>query len=109
MTRDTQRAAYYSILDSLQDKERKVLEVIERRPSALFEIATELGWPINRVSGRVTRLTDKKVVEDSGERRVNPESGMRCTVWRVKPRPTFQPSLLPAPPEAEQSQAEMHP
>lgn len=49
----------------------------------LFELSGSLSWTINRVSGRVTELKDRGLIVDSGDRRVNPESGKRAIVWKA--------------------------
>jgi DNA-binding MarR family transcriptional regulator len=82
--RETQRAAWGALQDSISGKRAAVLEVIKSREGAtMFEVAQALGWPINRVSGRITELCDRELVEDSGERKINPLSGKRVIVWKV--------------------------
>lgn len=82
MTRDTQRKAWEELQPTIGAKRQAVLTVIRRRKgAALFEIADHLGWPINRVSGRVTELTKLNLVRDSGRRVVNPASGKNVIVW----------------------------
>jgi len=83
-TRETQLSAYAEIKDTLSEARGIVLRAINKDGGATtFEIAKLLGWPINRVSGRVTELCDKGAAIDSGERRINPESGKKCIVWSV--------------------------
>jgi predicted transcriptional regulator len=83
-TQETQLTAYAEIQDSLSEARGKVLRTISKNGGATtFEIAKLLSWPINRVSGRVTELCDKGAAIDSGERRVNPESGKKCIVWAL--------------------------
>lgn len=80
--RDTQLAAYNG-LTNLKGKRLAVAQAIGSCPGTLVEIAFRLGWPINRVSGRVTELSRAGVVVDSGHRRINPDSGKNGIVWRV--------------------------
>lgn len=89
--RETQLAAYRT-LGNLPEKRRKVAKAVGNG-ATLYELTKILGWPVNRVSGRVTELVEAGVVEDSGEKRINPESNKANIVWRlvgiepVKPQP----------------------
>jgi predicted transcriptional regulator len=83
MIQDTQRAAYDEIQPTVSEKRARVLAVITKSPSALFDICSALGWPVNRVSGRVTELAEQGLIEDSGSRKVNPASGKKGIVWRA--------------------------
>jgi hypothetical protein len=56
----------------------------ERGPMSSREIAMALGWPINRVTGRVLELRIDELIEFCGEQ-VNPDSGRRENVWRARP------------------------
>lgn len=82
---DTQREAWSDLQENIGDKQRKVFDVIKNSDSgvALFQIANRLNWPINRVSGRVTELKNASLIEDSGKRVVNPDSGKKAIVWKV--------------------------
>lgn len=50
----------------------------------LFELVKLLGWPVNRISGRITELTKENKIYDSGMRRTNPDSGRPGAVWKAK-------------------------
>lgn len=80
---ETQREAWDDIQESLSDRLSKVYAVICKNGGAtLTEIASDLSWPINRVSGRVTELRKSGAVIDSGTRRTNPASGKANIVWQ---------------------------
>lgn len=81
--RETQREAWDSIQDTLGDAQQLVLEKIVEQPRTAFQVSEVLGWPINRVSGRITELTKKGKIIDSGCRRVNPDSGRNVIVWKL--------------------------
>lgn len=85
MVRDTSKQAYNSILPALGDKQKDVLRVIRRHPRgiALFELPDQLGWPINAISGRVTELSRKGLIEIIGEK-INPQTGRKAKIWRIK-------------------------
>jgi transcription initiation factor IIE alpha subunit len=46
-------------------------------------IARALSWDINRVTGRVTELRNKKVVEYAGDYK-DPETDRTVNLWKVK-------------------------
>lgn len=81
--RDTQLAAYDELQPTVSEKRKRVLDVIAKSPSALFDICSILGWPVNRVSGRVTELAEQGLIVDSGSRKINPASGKKGIVWRI--------------------------
>jgi DNA-binding MarR family transcriptional regulator len=84
MARDTSAKAYNSIYPKLGEKQKDVLRVIRRHPRgiALFELPDQLGWPINSISGRITELSEKKLIEICGEK-VNPHTGRKAKLWRT--------------------------
>lgn len=82
--RDTQRAAWRDVQDALGEKQRMVLEVITNGPATGYEVAKQLGWHSYRTLPRITELTKAGLLEDSGLRRINPESGKNTIVWRLK-------------------------
>lgn len=75
---DTSRAAAARV-DTTQG-ERLVYEAIDASPPGLTgkEIAERLGRPFNAISGRLTGLRDKGLIEDTGLRR-NGARVMRVT------------------------------
>ena len=98
--KDTQLIAWKEInLDQakLSKQEDEVFEVILLKGGATDrEIATELGWEINRVNGRRNGLVDKNLVVDRGQRRKNPISKKQNIVWEsVKPIRIIEEYLLP--------------
>ena len=44
-------------------------------------IAKQLGWEINRVTGRVNELTNKGFVKAAGDH-LDPETGKTVNMWR---------------------------
>lgn len=85
MIPDTQMGAFSS-LDNLGDKRQKVAEAIggQAEGATLFELTKIIGWPVNRISGRVTELAEMSVIFDSGVRRKNPASGRPGIVWMAR-------------------------
>lgn len=54
----------YGTIKDLGDKQQKVYDKIdEMQPCSNEQIAKALGWPINRVTGRVTELSKLGVIE----------------------------------------------
>lgn len=89
--RDTQIDAWESIQDKLPESRSKVLSLIRSADggATLFELVGWLGWPINRISGRVTELARDSLICDSGYRRVNPISGRPNIVWVPEANPQY--------------------
>jgi hypothetical protein len=85
--RNTQLDTWSAIQETLPERRAAVLRVIRKYPKgvALFQIADELGWTINRVSGRVTELCEMGFVKDLNSRVLNPKSGKQCIAWQYCP------------------------
>lgn len=83
VVRDTQRQTWEVIQSKLGEKQQKVLNVIIERASTASEVADCLGWLIYRTSPRITELAQARLIEDSGERRLNPHSGKNTIVWQA--------------------------
>ena len=68
------------------DKNRiLVLDHLRRRgPATKFELAAVLGWHEHWVSPRITELYKSGLVERGEEKKINPNSGRKCNVWRAK-------------------------
>lgn len=80
--RDVRNAAYYSLTPGkLNHNEMLVYGVImELGTPTDREIARQLGWEINRVTGRRNALVKKGRVERYGTKQV---AGRTQTMWRV--------------------------
>lgn len=84
MTTDTQLEAY-STIKNKENKQWLVFRAIESYNGlTLFELVKILGWPVNRISGRLRELVKQGKIVDSGWRRLNPESNKSGIVWVVK-------------------------
>ncbi len=76
----TQSEAFHSITNK-EAKQLLVLTCIRQCGNAtLFELVKLLGWPVNRISGRITELKDSGDIVDTGK---NPESQKSGIVWRA--------------------------
>lgn len=86
MRPETQLAAWQEVQDELPEKRRIVFQMIARheRGVTLFQLVNLLNWPVNSISGRLTELERSGRIEDSGTREVNPATGKRAIVWRVR-------------------------
>lgn len=79
----TSKEAYAKIQDKLGDKQFIVFETIRELGVATNEmIAEHLGWPINRVTGRVSELRNYGVVDVEGVG-LN-KSGHSAKLWSVR-------------------------
>jgi predicted transcriptional regulator len=85
--RDTQLEAWDTLQATLSEKRLRVLQEIRKHPKgiALFQLSKDLGWTINRISGRVTELCAMGMVMDTGIRVVNPATNKQCIAWVYHP------------------------
>jgi hypothetical protein len=74
----------------------KILRRLDECPSSTWELADYFGVGDNRISGRITGLSQDLYIEPTGERRRNPATNCEADVWRVRraqpndPRPIEQ-------------------
>lgn len=80
---DSSREAYETI-QNLSEKRKAVYKAIKRLKDCCdLDIATYLGWPINRVTGRRYELEDKGLIESTGKR-LSRYSNVAVYHWRIK-------------------------
>lgn len=74
-------------------RKAKILQLLqERGPQTLFELATALEVHPHQISGRLTELKFELKIEETGQRRTNPETGCAAEVYRIPLRPGFNPA-----------------
>ena len=83
---DTRRDSFQAISESLGDRKREVYAAIWIRNKlgmgyTAAEIALCLDKPVGPITARLRELRLDGFIKDSGDRRVNPETGRRQTVW----------------------------
>lgn len=86
---DTQMESWKKTREETQTKSQsEIFMAIQNAENGmtLFELVDHLGWPVNRISGRVTELGIDGRIADSGERRENPETGRKAVVWKALQR-----------------------
>lgn len=67
------------------ERESQILALLEQHgPLPLFRLAELLGVADHTISGRITSLKTKGVIEPTGERAVKPITGSKCDVYRLK-------------------------
>ncbi len=80
---DTSRQAYAAIQDKLGHRQEEVYLAIKEMGKASNEsIAEHLGWPINRVTGRVTELKRFGLVDVEGL--THNKTGFTAKLWSVR-------------------------
>lgn len=81
--KSTQHEGLEAANASRSERYKQVLELLRSRgPLAGWEIAEALKCQFNQVSGRLTELVRDKIIEDTGERRKNPRTGVSGRVLR---------------------------
>lgn len=87
MAASKQQKGNFEINENQKRRRFEAFRIIRRRFKrgiASFEIANLLGVPLHWVSGRLTELKNEDgVIVETGETRINPDSGRPCAV--VKP------------------------
>lgn len=85
MKPDTQKQSWLDLQDKLSQKQIAVLYAIKALggKASLWQIVGLLKWPINNISGRVTELKRERMIIDSGERSVNPNTMKKAIIWKV--------------------------
>jgi hypothetical protein len=82
---DTTLDAFFKCYATLEAHEEIVLSLLHTRgPLTNREIAEELHWPVNCVTGRTNHLRHKEppMVEDAG-RKIDPITGRWAHIWRA--------------------------
>ena len=79
----TQELALLDAAEAMERRYGQILACLRRRPMTLGEIAAELNVADNRISGRMTELRQKGVIEITGERRRNPRCRSMAEVYRL--------------------------
>ena len=68
-------------------RRRRILELLqEHGPQTLFELASKLGCHAHQISGRLTDLRADALIEFTGQRRPNPQTGCPAEVYRITNR-----------------------
>ena len=64
--------------------QKRVHDVIEahREGATLYDLVAILGWPVNRISGRITELRKGGSIYRNGSR-VSLDSGVQNSVWSI--------------------------
>lgn len=84
---DTQIEGLERSRENLNERQAQVMRLVDgagERGITLFEACAFYGVPPNRLSGRFTELAEQGRIVDSGNRRVNPVTGVRAVVWIKK-------------------------
>ena len=82
----TSRAAAEHVNQTLSTRQARVLKLIRvggKAGATCAEIAGTLNTEMHNVSGRIRELAIRGAIYDSGQRRVNPASGVSQTAWRI--------------------------
>lgn len=90
----TSLAAYAAeVRPTLGERQARVLEAFKRHPDLTNnELASVLGWQINRITPRTNELVKRGLVEEAGKRACR-VTGRTAIAWRVK-RASIQQTLV---------------
>ncbi len=81
---DTSRQAAASMMPRAGTLQDVVLKALGHHgPLATFEMPAKVGATYRALQPRTSELAKKGFIVDSGERRVDPETGRSAIVWRA--------------------------
>jgi DNA-binding MarR family transcriptional regulator len=87
MVAQTSKDAYGSIQYHITERQQQVLEAIEDLGTASnLDIAEHLRMTINRITGRVTELSKKEIIECIGTEMGR--FGKQVQIWKIKEKKT---------------------
>lgn len=79
--------AYSKIKSDLAEKQKIVYDLISNYPDGISnkQIAFELGFPINSITGRVTELKNMGLIEFAGYKEIPNYDGklFKNSLWRI--------------------------
>lgn len=78
---DTSEAAAAAMRKHAQTVRDLVINALRRKPMTVHECAAALKMPIPTVQPRFSELRKLRLIEDTGQRRVNAASGKSAAVW----------------------------
>ena len=81
--RQTQIDSFEETLKTVSSKQAKVLKVVkdDLKMATNRMIANKLGWEINRVTGRVTELVNRGLLQSAGTYE-DKETNRTVTLWK---------------------------
>ena len=83
MVRKTQVDSFLQTKVKLGNKQRAVAHTLKILGEASNkDLAASLGWPINRITGRITELVDRGIVTSTSTK-VDPDTNRTVTVWTL--------------------------
>jgi hypothetical protein len=81
---DTSLHAYRLLTQNLTDRQKEVLDRLRYFPDVTnMELAVNMGWSVNRITGRVGELRKLELVLDAGRRRCKITGGT-AHAWKAK-------------------------
>lgn len=80
---DTSHAAAKFMVGKAPLLQSQVIRALRMKPMATFEIAAAINRSYRSVQPRTSELRLADRIEDSGERKVDPETNRAVIVWRL--------------------------
>jgi len=81
---DTSKQAAEDMKGKVNGLRSWVLNALRTAPMTTFEITIATGKSYRSIQPRTSELRAMDLIEDSGLRRIDPETGKNTIVWRVK-------------------------
>ncbi len=81
----SQQLGHIAATRSAAGRYQRIIELLtERGPLAGWQIAEAIGCQLHQVSGRLTEMRDQQLIENTGERRKNPRTGVGGEIVRIR-------------------------
>ena len=81
---DTQRESWEQTQEKMGAQDARILAAIrESQGLANYELCGIVGRPAHGVSGSLTRLRERGLIEDTGDRKLGPSTARKQIVWRA--------------------------
>lgn len=82
---NTRRMACDVAATSIPRRYAQILDLLRTRgPMTLWEVAAAMGVHDHQISGRISELKEKLLIEATGERRKKPSTGCEADVYRLR-------------------------
>lgn len=81
---ETQRDSWNEIFNVTPEMDFRLLLILTKGPRANWELCLMTNRPAHSISGSITRLAEKGLIIDSGQKSKNPKSNKGQIIWKIR-------------------------